>query len=189
MAYTPTSNESGIHTHRSKTAKAVVTALESQSGLDTLPAQVSMARILTGVFKKTGVKFKPLGHGRMRWTFDIVSPGEDLGIVLKLGSKQATARDIALTLAFPDDRAQIYAATEYGVVAERVEFIMNIGDPRIQTPEFKARMEDLHERYIELSYTDLGYVRDKIVMIGSSTRVKRTDTAVKGSASQQIRAE
>jgi hypothetical protein len=172
---------------RREVAAQVIKALERQSGLDTLPAQVAMARILTGVFKLTGVKFKPLGHGRMRWTFDVISPDEDLGIVLKLGSKQATARDIALTLAFPDDRAQIYAATEYGVVAERVDFITQVSDPRIQTEEFKVRMTALEARYIGLSYEDLGYVRDKIVVIGSSTRVIKKDAAVKGSASQQTR--
>ena len=185
MAYTP--NIMNLHERRVAIAYRVVNALECQAGLDTLPAQVSMARILTGVFKKTGVKFKPIGHGRMRWTFDVVSPGEDLGIVLKLGSKQATARDIALTLAFPDDRAQIYAATEYGVVAERV-------GPRTRVfltdEEYDAFIaERFQGRYIGVGLDDLGQIGDRIVMIGSSTRVVKKDTAVKGSASQQIRAE
>jgi hypothetical protein len=172
---------------RREIAAKVVNALESQAGLDTLPAQVAMARILTGVFKKTGVKFKPFGHGRMRWTFDIVAPGEDLGIVLKLGSKQATARDIALTLAFPDDRAQIYAATEYGVVAERVDVIAQVSDPRIDTPQFQARAEQFAERYIGVQYEDVGYIGDRIVMIGSSTRVIKKDAHNPTSSTQQIR--
>ena len=173
--------------YRIVVATAVIKALESQSGLDTLPAQVSMARILTGVFKKTGVKFMPLGHGRMRWTFDVVFGCVDLGIVLKLGSKQATARDIALTLAFPDDRAHIYAATEYGVVAERVDVITQVSDPRIDTEAFKSRSEQFAERYIGVQYEDVGFIGDRIVMVGSSTRVIKKDEAVKGSASQQIR--
>lgn len=186
MAYTPAGDPIRDN-KRLVTANKIIVALERQAGLDTLPAQVSMARILTGVFKLTGVKFKPIGHGRMRWTFDVVTPGEDLGIVLKLGSKQATARDIALSLAFPDDRAQIYAATEYGVVAERVDFINDVADPRIQTPEFKERMTALEARYVGLSYQDLGYVRDQIVVIGSSTRVIKKDAANPTSSTQQIR--
>jgi hypothetical protein len=190
MAYTPASNESGLHTllnRRIAAAKAIIAALERQAGLDTLPAQVAMARILTGVFKLTGVKFKPLGHGRMRWTFDVVSPGEDLGIVLKLGSKQATARDIALTLAFPEDRAQIYAATEHGVVAERVDVIAQVSDPRIDTEAFKARSAQFAERYIGVQYEDVGFIGDRIVMVGSSTRVIKKDAANPTSSTRQIR--
>lgn len=173
---------------RKQAARAVINALECQAGLDVLPAQAALPRILTGVWKLSGYKFTLIGHGRMRDVFDIVAQsGDSIGLVLKLGSKQATARDIALTLAFPDDRAQIYAATEYGVVAERVDFITQVSDPRIQTPEFKERMAALEARYIGLSYSDLGYVNDKIVVIGSSTRVLKKDAAVKGSASQQIR--
>ena len=182
--YNP-SGDIATELRRKTVATAVIGALECQAGLDTLPAQVSMARILTGVFKKTGVKFKPLGHGRMRWTFDVVSPGEDLGIVLKLGSKQATARDIALTLAFPDDRAQIYAATEYGVVAERVGPITRVF---YSVAEFEAFVaERFLGRYIGVNLSDLGMSGDRVVMIGSSTRVVKKDAAVKGSASQQIR--
>jgi len=167
MGYTPG------YVRRKEIAAKVINALERQAGLDTLPAQVSMARILTGVFKLTGVKFKPLGHGRMRWTFDVVSPGEDLGIVLKLGSKQATARDIALTLAFPEDRAQIYAATEYGVVAERVEPRARIFHTDEEFDNFIA--ERFQGRYIGVGLDDLGQIGDRIVMIGSSTRVIKKD--------------
>ena len=182
MAYTPGTTPQD---RRVLVARSVVNALECQAGLDTLPAQVSMARILTGVFKKTGVKFKPLGHGRMRWTFDFVTPGEDLGIVLKLGSKQATARDIALTLAFPEDRAQIFAATEYGVVAERVGPCTRVFLTDEEYDAFIA--ERFQGRYIGVGLGDLGQIGDRIVMIGSSTRVVKKDAAVKGSASQQIR--
>ncbi len=189
MAYEPAALESGIQTHRAKIAKEVVYALECQAGLDTLPAQVAMARILTGVFKKTGVKFKLIGHGRMRWTFDIIEPGIDLGMVLKLGSKQATARDIALTLAFPDDRAQMYAATEYGVVAERVDVITQVSDSRIDTKAFKERSEQFAERYIGVQYEDVGYIGNRIVMIGSSTRVIKKDAKNPTSSTQQIRTE
>ena len=182
--YNP-SGDIATELRRKTVATAVIGALESQSGLDTLPAQVSMARILTGVFKKTGVKFKPLGHGRMRWTFDFVTPGEDLGIVLKLGSKQATARDIALTLAFPEDRAQIFAVTEYGVVAERVGPCTRVFVTDAEFDVFIA--ERFQGRYIGVGLGDLGQIGDRIVMIGSSTRVIKKDAAVKGSASQQIR--
>lgn len=171
---------------RQRAARDIIAALECQSGLDTLPAQASLPRILTGIFKITGHKFKLVGHGRMRDVFDVLSPdGEDLSLVLKLGNKQATARDIALTLAFPDDRAQIYAATEYGVVAERV-------GPRtcvfLTDEEYDAFIaERFQGRYIGVGLDDLGQIGDRIVLIGSSTRVVKKDAAVKGSASQQIR--
>jgi hypothetical protein len=197
MAYTSTSNESGLQTllnRRLAAAAKIVAALECQSGLDMIPAQAALPRILTGVFKKSGYKFKHVGHGRMRDVFEVVSSDESLNLVLKLGNKQATARDIALTLAFPDDRAQIYAATEYGVVAERVDCITKISDPRLQTEAFKKRIEQFAERYIGVSYEDVGYINgntvadlaSRIVVIGSSTRVIKKDAAVKGSASQQI---
>jgi hypothetical protein len=191
MAYTPTSNESGPQTllnRRLAAAKAIIAALDRQAGLDTLPAQVTLPRVLTGIFKLTGFKFEHIGHGRMRDTFAVVSADTSLGLVLKLGSKQATARDIALTLAYPDDRAALFAASEYGVVAERVDPITKISDPRLNTPEFIERTKQFAERYIEVGYDDVGYIGDRIVLIGSSTRVKRIDAAVKGSASQQIRA-
>lgn len=119
----------------------------------------------------------------MRDVFEVVSSDEYLNLVLKLGNKQATARDIALTLAFPDDRAQIYAATEYGVVAERVDCITKISDPRLQTEAFKKRIEQFAERYIGVSYEDVGYINgntvadpaSRIVVIGSSTRVIKKD--------------
>jgi hypothetical protein len=176
-------------TKRKQAATAVIHALESQSGIDVLPAQAALPRILTGIFKMTGFKFTLVGHGRMRDVFNIVSPPphEDLGLVLKLGSKQATARDIALTLAYPDDRARIYAATDYGVVVERVDCISQISDPRITTPEYMARGEEFTKRYIGVSYADTGYVGDRIVMVGSSTRVIKHDEKSATSSTQQVR--
>ena len=173
--------------NRKQVAAAVIHALECQAGIDVLPAAAALPRILTGIFKMTGFKFKHIGHGRMRDVFDIVSSHEDLGLALKLGSKQATARDIALTLVYPEDRARIYAATEYGVVVERVDCIEKISDPRITTPEYTARGEEFAKRYIGVSYADTGYIGDRIVMIGSSTRVIKQDALKPGSASQQIR--
>jgi len=174
-------------TRRKQVAAAVIRALESQSGIDVLPAAVALPRILTGIFKMTGFKFTHIGHGRMRDVFDIVAPGEDLSLVLKLGSKQATARDIALTLVYPEDRAQIYAATDYGIVVERVDCINKISDPRIQTPEYLARGEEFAKRYVGVSYADTGYIGDRIVMIGSSTRVIKHDEKNATSSTQQIR--
>lgn len=175
--------------NRQQAATAVINALERQAGQDVLPAEAALSRILNGVFKLSGFKFHYLAHGRMRYTFDIVSPHEDLGLVLKLGNKQATARDIALTLAYPDDRATIFAASDYGVVAERVDAIKKISDPRLLTPEFEARVKVFNARYIGVSYEDCGFIGNRIVMIGSSTRVIKQDALVKGSASQQWRAE
>lgn len=175
---------------RKQAAAAVITALERQSGIDVLPAQAALPRILTGVFKLTGFKFKHLGHGRERETFDITSPtGEDLGLVLKLGSKLSNARDIRLTLVYPEDRAKIYAVTDYGVVVERVDCITKISDPRLQTPEFKARAAEFEKRYIGVTYTDLGFIGDRIVMVGSSTRVLKQDALSPSSSTQQWRAE
>jgi hypothetical protein len=170
-------------------ATTVIQALECQAGLDTLPAAAALGRILTGVFKKTGLKFTQIGHGRMRDVFAIVVPNSDLdlGLVLKLGNKQATARDIALTLAYPEDRANIYAASDYGVVADRVSCIENLNDPRLQTEVFKARVVELEKRYIGVTVGDLGYIGERIVMIGSTTRVIKVDDLVKASASQQRR--
>jgi hypothetical protein len=188
MAYTPAPLESGTQTllnRRLAAGKAIITALERQSGLDTLPAQITLPRVLTGIFKLTGFKFEQIGHGRMRDTFAVVSADESLNLVLKLGSKQATARDIALTLAYPEDRAALFAASEYGVVAERVSPF---------TRKFLARDEfdelilsRFGKRYVGIAPEDLGMIGDRIVMIGSSTRVIKQDAAVKGSASQQTR--
>jgi len=198
MAYTPIPNECGpfLLNRRLEVAYGIIRALECQSGLDTLPAQAALPRILNGVFKRTGFKFKMIGHGRMRDVFDVVSTKydviirneNDLSLVLKLGNKQATVRDIALTLAYPEDRAKIFAASDYGLVAEKVDMIRNLDDPRIKTPEFKARFEDLGTRYVGLTTQDLGFTEDgHIVIVGSSTRVLKVDAAMKGSASQQIR--
>lgn len=187
MAYTPTSTPSLDSMRRSIAAK-IIKALESQPGIDVLPANSALPRILTGIFKLTGIKFKHIGHGRMREVFDIVLPdGSDLGIVLKLGNKQATARDIALTLVYPEDRASIYGATDYAVVVDRVECIDRISDPRIQTPEFVARAEEFASRYLGVTYADTGYIGDRIVMIGSSTRVIKHDEKQATSSTQQVR--
>jgi hypothetical protein len=187
MAYEPGSTDY-FRVRQQKAATAIIAALNCQAGLDVLPAQAALPRILNGVFKITGYKFKLIGHGRMRDAFEVISD-EDLSLVLKLGSKQATARDIALTLAYPEDRAAIFAASDYGVVAERVDCITKISDPRLETPEFKACTQRFAERYVGVSYEDLGFIGPRIVMIGSSTRVIKQDALVKGSASQQRRAE
>lgn len=187
MAYTPESTPS-LESQKFGVAKKIITALESQAGLDVLPAQAALPRILTGVWKLSGYKFKLLGHGRMRFVFDIVGQsGDSIGLVLKLGCKQATSRDIALTLVYPEDRAKIYGASEYGVVVEKVDCIKQVSDPRIETPEFKARVIEFADRYIGVSYEDVGYIGDRIVMIGSSTRVIKKDAKIGTSSTQQIR--
>ena len=174
---------------RRSIATKIIEALQRQSGIDVVPAAAAMGRILTGVFKLTGCKFKFIGHGRHRDAFDIVSPEGDPSLVLKLGNKVSNAREIAMSLKYPEDWAKIYAAFDYGVVAERVEIVTQISDPRIQTPEFQARAEELNKRYLDVDYNSLGYIGDRLVMVGSSTRVIKQDALSSSSSTQQWRAE
>jgi hypothetical protein len=185
MAYTPTS----VPPIRIKVAHEVIVALGNQPGTDVLPA--SLSRFMTAVCRKTGYRFSLIGHGRHRDVMSISRPEvpEGYGLVLKVGNKQSNMREIKLTLLHPDDWAKIYDAFDYGLVAEQVDMIRNLDDPRIKTPEFKARFEDLGTRYVGLTTQDLGFTEDgRIVIVGSSARVLKVDAVVKGSASQQIRA-
>jgi hypothetical protein len=174
---------------RIRIATNVVEALQRQSGIDVVPAAAAMGRILTGVFRLTGCKFTQIGHGRHRDIFDIISPEGDPSLALKLGNKVSNAREVALSLKYPEDWAKIYAAFDYGVVAERVETVKQISDKRLQTPEFQARAEELNKRYIAIDYNDIGYVGDRMVLIGSSVRVINQDAVNPRSSTQQWRAE
>jgi hypothetical protein len=174
---------------RIRIATNVVEALQRQSGIDVVPAAAAMGRILTGVFRLTGCKFTQIGHGRHRDIFDIISPEGDPSLALKLGNKVSNAREVALSLKYPEDWAKIYAAFDYGVVAERVEIVTQISDPRIQTPEFQARAEELNKRYLDVDYNSLGYIGDRLVMVVSSIRVIKQDALSSSSSTQQWRAE
>jgi hypothetical protein len=181
MVYTPASLVSGSTPARMRIANEILTALNNLPGTDVLPA--AFPRFLTGVYKKTGYKFTHIGHGRHREVFMVNSKaGEaDYGIVLKIGNKQSTAREIALTLAFPEDWAQIYGATHNALVAE---YVSPTGK---ETPEEKAhlvdRLNELATRYINPSQRDVGYTdTGRIVLMGSSIRVIRHE------AGGQIRA-
>lgn len=165
----------GLQDQQVIAVKDILCSLESQAGLDTLPARVSLIRILNAVHKQTGYQFKFLAQGRHRAVFDIVSPHADLGLVLKVGNKQSNARELALSFKYPEDWAHIFGAFDYGIIAERVGTIDKISDPRIQTPEFQARAEELAKRYLDVTYRDIGYVGERIVLIGSSIRVLSKD--------------
>jgi len=171
MAYTPDAVQSGTKLEESRlyNAKLVIETLANLSGTDVLPA--CFDRFTDKVAKKTGLELLYLGRGRYRVILDIVHPEMELGLVLKVGNQQSIARDIALTLKYPEDRAKMYAAFGYGVVAERVSTVTGVDDPRLKTPEFEARMAQLNERYLGLVNEDIGFVDDRIVIIGSSTRL------------------
>lgn len=154
----------------------IVQALASQPGIDVMPAAAALPRFLNAVYARTGYKFKHIGHGRHREVFEIVHP-DNLGLVLKVGNKQSNSREIAMTVAFPEDWAKIYDTFDYGVVSERANMISSLDDPRMLTPEFKARVEKFNERYIALSQADLGFVGDRIVIVGSSIRVRIKDVS------------
>ena len=66
---------------------------------------------------------------------------------------------------------------------------MQVSDPRLQTPEFQARAEELNKRYIAIDYNDIGYVGDRMVLIGSSVRVINQDAVNPRSSTQQWRTE
>src|SRR5271157_3624185 len=136
MAYTPDSMPS-LASQRQHVAEDILNALACQPGVDVIPAASAMPRLLDGVYKRTQNQFTHIGHGRHREVFDILMAGERLGLVLKLGNKQSTARDIALTLAFPEDWAKIYGAFDYGVISEHASMVTGFDDPRIKTEEFK----------------------------------------------------
>lgn len=187
MAYTPDSTP-GLESQKIGIANKIIAGLENQPGLDVLPATAALPRILTGIWRMTGYKFKMIGHGRMRETFDICAQsGDSIGLVLKLGSKQATARDIALTLMFPEDRAKIYAATDYGVVADYVSTVIGFDDPRTKTEDFEKWSEQMNARYIGLTNGDIGFIGARPVIFGSSTRVIRHDAKIGTSSTQQTR--
>jgi hypothetical protein len=171
---------------RKQAATAIVQALESQPGIDVLPAQSALPRVLTGIWKRTGFEFKHIGHGRMRDAFEVVSKDNaDLSLVLKVGGKQATARDIALTLVYPEDRAKIYAASEYAVVSERVERFTQVFK---SDEEYAALIaQRFSGRYIGVAPEDLGMIGDRIVMVGSSTRVVKQDAKNPTSSTRQTR--
>jgi hypothetical protein len=172
---------------RKAAAQQLVSVFASLPGIDVLPA--AFPRFLTAVYQRTGLKFTHIGHGRHREVFDVtnglnVFEPQDLGLVLKIGNRQSNTREIALTLMYPEDWAKIYATFDYGVVSERASMVTGFDDPRTKTPEFVARIEDLNSRYIGLKNEDVGFVGDRIITVGSSTRVIRKDAGING----QIRA-
>lgn len=174
---------------RKEIATAILSALESQAGLDTLPARAAVARILAGVGKATSARFKWLGAGRSRTCLEIEWPGADRDLVLILANKPSIARDIVITLAYPEDRAKLYGASDYAVIAEKAEMVHGFDDPRIKTEEFAKRADELNARYIGLSNADIGFIGDKVVVIGSSIRIIKKDAVINGRcASQQQRA-
>jgi hypothetical protein len=152
-------------------AQAVIYALECQAGTDVLPA--GLPRFLSAVAKRTGYRFYRLGHGRHREAFDIRHPDPDidLGLVLKVGNKTSNDIERDYTKKFPEDWAKIYAVFDYGVVSERASVLDSVTDPRIDTPEFQARLEKLRERYIPVVSSDMGYIGDRIVLVGSHIRL------------------
>jgi hypothetical protein len=158
---------------RLKIAIDVILALGCQAGVDVVPA--ASGRILTGVYKLTGYKFKQIGHGRSRDVFDIVLPEGDPELVLKLGSIQSNARERWLTEKYPEDWAKIYVYGSYGVVSERAAMIDSLDDERTMTAQFKKRMEEFNSRYINLNLNEIGFIGDRIVTVGSSTRIRQQD--------------
>jgi hypothetical protein len=166
MAYTP---DSALEESRLYNAKLVIQTLANLPGTDVLPANFDT--FANKVSKKIGLEFLYLGRGRYRVILDIVHPEIDLGLVLKIGNQQSISRDIALSMKFPEDRPKLYAAFGYGLVAERVSTVTGVDDGRLKTPEFAARIAKLNERYIGLLNEDIGFADDRIVVIGSSTRL------------------
>lgn len=157
-----------LEIERQVAAKRIVGSLKSQPGVDTILAATN--RFLSVVHAHTGYDFKMVGKGRSRYVYAIFHPEFDLGLVLKIGNKVSNDRETVFTLGFPEDWAKIYATFDFGMVSERVSMVEGFDDPRITTNEFKARIEALTKRYEAIK--DVGFIGDRIVLVGSSVRLK-----------------
>jgi len=161
-----------LELERRQAAALIVKHLACQAGIDVVPAGVG--RFLTYVYHYTGFKFEQIGHGRHHDVFDIVSPhGGRLGIVLKLGNRPSIQAELKFVAEFPQDWAKVYDSFDFGLVCEKIALVGS-DDGLTKDPEFRQRLAELADRYSSVTLDDIGLIGDRVVITGSSQRVKRT---------------
>ena len=162
-----------LELERQRVAALIIKNLHCQAGIDVVPAGVG--RFLTYVYHKTGFKFSHIGHGRHHDVFDIVMPdASQLGIVLKLGNKVSIQSELDWAAKFPEDWAKVYASFDFGLVCEKVRFIGVDDDPdQLELGDFLVRVKELALRYSSATHDDIGLIGDRVVITGSSQRLRQ----------------
>lgn len=161
---------SDLEAARQRAADQIISVLARQPGIDVVPA--GAGRFLSAVYLKTGFKFSCVGHGRHHDVFDIMDQsGNWPGIVLKLGNRPSVLAEVQFATDYPDDWAHVYASFDYGLVCERVGFI-GPDDLQAKSENFVRRTAELAQRYASATLADIGLVGDRVVITGSSQRLR-----------------
>jgi hypothetical protein len=141
---------------RTEIAQRAVTIIDSQPGVDYITACPD--RFL----KHLPFPYKYINKGKFRMVYEI-----PCGLVLKITSdNKQNAKEWDAMQAYPELFPRGYAFSTHAMVVEKAELITE-EDPRLFAPGFQERLTKLREVHQELKSKDLGFVNDKLVLIGT----------------------